>query len=93
MNALMKFLEKGVKNPRSGGESVGGLENLLARLSAGGEAAGKTALGLGARGVRGIKERPVIAGLGAAGGAGAMALGEDEEKSKLAQLLEALGLG
>ena len=93
MNALMKFLEKGVKSPRSGGESVGGLENLLAQLGAGGEAAGKAALGLGARGVRGIKERPVIAGLGAAGGAGAMALGEDEEKQGLEKLLAILGLG
>jgi hypothetical protein len=72
------------------------LEKFLAKMGGGAEAAGKTALGLGARAVKGVKEHPVVAGLGAAGGYGlseGLEDGEGDERGKIAALLAALGIG
>lgn len=70
------------------------LIKFLEKMGTGAEGVGETALGLGARGVKGVKEHPMIAGLGAAGGYGLSEGMEDEEKkSKLEEILAMLGIG
>ena len=70
----------------------GALAKFLQKLQAGGEGAGKLAVGLGGRAAKGVKEHPVMAGAGMAGGYGLSEALEEEDPDTIRQLLMALGL-
>jgi len=86
----MNFLQKA---GRSGGREVGDLEALLMQAGGGADAAAKTGIGLRVRAVKGLKENPIVAGMGAGAGYGASEMLDEEEPEGIEALLKMLGLG
>ena len=103
MRALMKFLEKGAKSPRSGGQNITSLDDLLMKLGGSGPQNVLPNVGRsGGRAVGGFEaatglnpKTAALAGGGAGAAAGGYGLSElmEEDDDPLKQLLAAIGLG